>query len=150
MTPDQIAMLVGGIILFVAALGLLIYSVITRRPFTVAVLLFVIAIIMIAYPKITSFKLPGGIEVELAQQIRAVEENPNDQTAKARLAATVAQASQNPNITPKTRLTLAKAQLLLGQRDEAKTNVKSALKLQPKLKLDPNLRVLVPKPSPSG
>jgi len=86
----------------------------------------------------------------LAQQIRAVEENPSDPTAKARLAATVAQASQNPDIAPKTRLTLAKAQLLLGQRDEATTNVKSALKLQPKLKLDPNLRVLVPKQSPSG
>jgi hypothetical protein len=146
MTPDQLAMLVGGIVSFVLA----IYFAITRRPFEVVLLLFVIAIIMIAYPKITSFKLPGGIEVELAQGIKAVEENPNDPAAKARLAATVAQASQNPNITPKTRMTLAKAQLLLGQRDEATTNVKSALKLQPKLKVDPNLRVLVPSPSPSG
>jgi hypothetical protein len=150
MTPDQIAMLVGGIILFVVALGVLIYCIVTRRSFTAVIVLFVIAIIMIAYPKITSFKLPGGIEVQLAQQIRAVEENPNDPTAKARLAATVTQASQNPDIAPKTRLTLAKAQLLLGQRDEATTNVKSALKLQPKLNLDPNLRVLVPKQSPSG
>lgn len=150
MTPDQVAMLVGGIVLFVVALGLLIYCVVTQRPFKVVVLLFVIAIIMIAYPKIASFKLPGGIEVQLAQGIKAVEENPNDPAAKERLAATVAQANQNPNIAPKTRLSLAKAQLLLGQREEATTNVKSALKSQPKLKVDPNLRVLVPRPSPSG
>jgi len=68
MTPDQLAMLVGGIVSFVLA----IYFVITRRPFKVVLLLFVIAIIMIAYPKITSFKLPGGLEVELVQGIKAV------------------------------------------------------------------------------
>jgi hypothetical protein len=32
MAPDQVAMLAGGILLFVVALGLLIYFVATRRP----------------------------------------------------------------------------------------------------------------------
>jgi hypothetical protein len=146
MTPDQIAMLVGGIVLFVIA----IYFVITGRSFKIVLLLFVFAIIMLAYPKITSFKLPGGIEVQLAHEIAAVQQNPNDPTAKARLAATVAQANQDPNITPKTRLTLANAQLLLGRRDEATTNVKAALKAQPNLKLDSHLRTLAPTSNPSG
>jgi len=146
MTPDQLAMLVGGIVLFVIA----VYFVITGRSFKVVVLLFGISIIMLAYPKIVSFTLPGGIEVKLAQAITAVENNPNDAAAKARLAATVAQASQDPNITPKTRLTLANAQLLLGQRDEATTNVKAALKAQPNLKLDSHLRTLAPTSNPSG
>jgi hypothetical protein len=150
MTPDQVAMLVGGIVLFVVALGVLIYCIVTRRSFTAVIVLFVIAIIMIAYPKITSFKLPGGIEVDLAQKISAVEKNPNDQVAKARLAAAVAQVSEQPNITPKTRLTLARAQQLLGQNNKAKANVESALKVQPRLKLDPNLRDLIVSPSPSG
>jgi hypothetical protein len=150
MTPDQVAMLVGGIVLFVVVLGLLIYCVVTRRGFKTVVLLFVIAIIMIAYPKITSFKLPGGIEVDLAQKISAVEKNPNDPVAKARLAAAVAQVSQQPNITPKTRLTLARAQQVLGQTGKAKENVESALKVQPRLKLDPNLRALIVSPTPSG
>jgi hypothetical protein len=146
MTPDQLAMLVGGIVLFVIA----IYFVVTGRSFKVVVLLFAIAIIMLAYPKIVSFTLPGGIEVKLAQDITAVENNPNDAAAKARLAATVAQASQDPNIAPKTRLTLANAQLLLGRRDEATTNVKAALKAQPNLKLYSHLRTLAPTSNPSG
>jgi predicted negative regulator of RcsB-dependent stress response len=139
-------MLVGGIILFVFA----VYFVITGRSFKVVVLLFGIAIIMLAYPKITSFKLPGGIEVQLVHEIKAVQQNPNDPTAKARLAATLAQANQDPNITPETRLTLANAQLLLGRRDEATTNVKAALKAQPNLKLESHLRALVPTSNPSG
>jgi hypothetical protein len=134
MTPDQIAMLVGGIVLFVVALGVLIYCIVTRRSFTAVIVLFVVAIIMIAYPKITSFKLPGGIEVVLDKNIKAVQENPNDPAAKANLAATVAQASKEPNLAPNTRLTLAKAQSLLGQQEEAEANVKAAVKAQPNLK----------------
>lgn len=77
MTPDQIAMLVGGIVLFVVTLGLLVYCIVTRRSFKAGVVLFVIAIIMIAYPNITSFKLPGGIEVDLAQKINSLENSVN-------------------------------------------------------------------------
>jgi hypothetical protein len=143
-------MLVGGIILFVVALGVLIYCIVTRRSFAAVIVLFVIAIIMIAYPKIVSFTLPGGIEVKLAQDIKAVEQNPNDQAAKARLAATVNQVKHDPSLTPNTRLTLAKAQALLGQQDEAKANVKAALKAKPNLKLDSRLRALAPTSNPSG
>jgi hypothetical protein len=150
MTPDEVAMLVGGIAVFVAALGLVIYCVVTRRPFKALLFLFLIAIIMIGFPKIKHLVLPGGTEIDLIQSLQAVEKNPDDPAAKARLAGAVAKVSQNPNITPKTRLTLAKAQLVLGQRDEATANVKSALKSQPKLKVDPSLRALVPRPSPSG
>ena len=150
MTPDQIAMLIGGVILFLVALALLIYCVVTQRSFNAVILLFVIAIIMIAYPEIASFKLPGGIEVVLNKNIKAVQENPNDEAAKARLAATVAQASKEPNLAPNTRLTLAEAQLLLNKPEEARANVNSALKSQPNLKLNPKLHALLASPSPSG
>jgi hypothetical protein len=147
LAPDQVAMLVGGILLFVVALGLLIYFVVTQRPYKPVFFLFVVAIIMIGFSKISSFKLPGGVDVELNQSIRAVEENPNDPAAKTRLAAAVAEVSQQPNITPQTRATLAKAQLVLGRRDEAAANVKAALEVKPNLKVDPKLRALV-RPSP--
>ena len=148
MTPDQVAMLVGGILLFVVGLGLLIYCVVTRRPFKAVLFLFVIAIIMIGFPSIKSFKVPGG-EVQLRESLAAVEANPNDPAAKARLEAAVAQVSRQPNMTPQTLATLAKAQLVLGRRDEATKTLKSALKEQPKLKMDRDLQVLLA-PSPSG
>jgi cytochrome c-type biogenesis protein CcmH/NrfG len=148
MTPDQIVMLAGGILLFLVGLVLLIYCVATRRPYKAVLFLFVIAIIMIGFPSIKSFKVPGG-EVQLRESLAAVEANPNDPAAKARLEAAVAQVSRQPDMTPQTLATLAKAQLVLGRRDEATKNLKSALKMQPKLKMDPNLRALVA-PSPSG
>src|SRR6266567_3627455 len=113
MTADQVAMLVAGIVVFVVALGLLIYCVVTRRPYKAVLFLFVIAIIMIGFPSIKSFKLPGGTEVDLARSLQAVEENPNDPAAKARLEAAVAKVNRQPNITPQTRATLANAQLVL-------------------------------------
>jgi hypothetical protein len=146
MEPAQLAMLVGGVLLFIVALGLLIYCVVTRRPFKVVLFIFLIAIVMIGFPSITHFKLLGA-EVELNRSLAAAEKNPNDPAATARLASAVSQVSQQPTLTPESRLTLAKAQLVLGRRDEAAANLQSALKVQPKLKVDPSLRALVG-PSP--
>lgn len=146
MAPDQVAMLAGGILLFLVALGLLIYFVVTGRSITPVSFLLVLSVIMIGFPAIQSFKVPGA-EVQLNRDIKAVEANPNDPAAKARLAATEAQVSQQANITPNTRVTLAKAQLLLGRRAEAAANVKSALETKPNLNVDPRLRALA-QPSP--
>jgi RsiW-degrading membrane proteinase PrsW (M82 family) len=57
MGPDQVAMLVGGSLLFVVALGLLIYCIVTRRSFKAVPFLFLVAIIMIGFPSITHFKM---------------------------------------------------------------------------------------------
>ena len=146
MAPDQVAMLAGGILLFIVALGLLIYFVATRRPFTSVSVLFLISVIMIGFPAVQHFK-GLGIEVQLKTAITAVEENPNDPAAKARLAAAESQASKQANIAPETRLTLAEAQLLLGRPDEAAANVKSAVEAKPNLKIDPRMRALV-RPTP--
>jgi hypothetical protein len=146
MAPDQVAMLAGGILLFIVALGLLIYFVATGRSFTSLSFLFLISVIMIGFPAVQSFK-GLGIEVQLNRAIKAVEDNPNDPAAKAQLAAAEAHASQQADITPETRVTLAKAQLLLGRHDEAAANVKSAVEAKPTLKIDPRMRALV-RPSP--
>jgi hypothetical protein len=142
MGPDQVAMLVGGSLLFVVALGLLIYCVVTRRSFKAVLFLFLVAIIMIGFPSITHFKILGA-EVELNRSLAAVEENPNDSAARDRLASAVAKVDQQSTLTPQSRATLAKAQWVLGRRDESAANLRSALKVQPKLKVDPSLRALV-------
>ena len=80
MSPDQIAMLVCGVLLFLAALGCLV----TRRSAKLVTFLFLFAILMIGFPSIKSFKVMGA-EVELNQSLAALENNPNDPSAKARV-----------------------------------------------------------------
>jgi hypothetical protein len=229
MAPDQIVMLVCGILLFVAALGYLVFRMVRGRSFKGAFVLFVLAIALIGFPRIKSFEILGA-KFELNQSLAAVENNPNDPSARARveqavnalearvtpsnaspelakqiargnevlgkteqalkwataahkkspesaktremfnrvqvqkltptdvnkpvspqeqsnLNAAVSQLKQQPNLAPESRATLAKAQLALGQSNEAAVNLHSALKMKPNLKVDPNLKALVT-PSP--
>ncbi|MBI2925754.1 MAG: hypothetical protein HYY24_08625 [Verrucomicrobia bacterium] len=88
MSPVEIAMLVGGIVLLMVLLGLLVYCVIKRRSYKGFLVVFPVAVIMIGFPGIRSFKLMGA-EVELKESYAAVQRNPEDPTAKARLAHAV-------------------------------------------------------------
>jgi len=85
---------------------------------------------MIGFPSIKSFKVMGA-DVELNRTLEAVEKNPNDAAAKNKLATQVAQLSKQPNLTPETRLALAKAQFVLGQDKEAATTLRCARKEKP-------------------
>jgi hypothetical protein len=85
MAPDQVAMLFGGILLFVVALGLLIYFVATQRPFKSVFFLFLVAIIMIGFPSIKSFKLPGTV-VELNRSVAIPAEVPRNLPSAERTA----------------------------------------------------------------
>ena len=135
MSPDQIAMLVGGVVLFIFALGCLVAG----RSAKLITSLFLFAILMIGFPSIKSLKLLGA-EVELNRSLAALEKNPNDAAARNELASQVAQLSKRPNLTPETRVALSKAQFVLGQHKEAATNLRSALKEKPNLLVDPKLR----------
>src|SRR5882672_6008941 len=88
MSPVEIAMLVGGIVLLMVLLGLLVYCVVKRRSYKGLLVVFPLAVIMIGFPGIQSFKLLGA-EVELKESYAAVQKNPEDPAAKARLAQAV-------------------------------------------------------------
>ena len=135
MSPDQIAMLVGGVVLFIFALGCLVAG----GSAKLVISLFLFAILMIGFPSIKSFKVMGA-EVELNRSLAAVEKNPSDAAARNKLAAQVDQLSKQPNLTPETRVALSKAQFILGQDKEAAINLRSALKEKPNLPVDPKLR----------
>jgi hypothetical protein len=147
MTPDHVAMLVGGIVLFLVALGLLVYCVSTRRSTKPVLPVLLLAIIMIGFPSIKYLQIFGTV-IELNNTLAAVEKNPNNPAARASLEEAVARVSREPNITPTTRATLANAQFALGRIEEATNNAKSALNAQPNLKINPSLRALAERPSP--
>ena len=112
-----------------------------RFPAALVIILFVVAVVMIGFPSIKTFKVPGA-EVDLKDTLAVVEKNPNDVVAKDKLAAQAAELSKQPNLTPETRVTLSKAQLVLGHPDQAAANLRSALTEKPNLKVDPKLRAL--------
>lgn len=224
MSPVEIAMLVGGILLLMVLLGLLVYCVMKGRSFKGLLVVFPLAVIMIGFPGIRSFKLLGA-EVELKESYAAVQNDPDDPAAKARLTQAlnkmeslittnratadtaesialgnealgktdrafvwakaavrkapesssaqtvldrvkvkrllptdpaqpvppptrlnlsdaVSELNRHPNLAAESRLTLARAQLVLGRTNDAATNLHLALKQNTNLVVDPRFKAL--------
>jgi len=159
-------MLAGGILLLVITLGLLVYCVMKRRSYKGLLVIFPLAIIMIGYPSIKSFKIPGA-EVEMQDSINNYAAHPNDPGAinglsaaldetlppgqsnrltaaiRSSLSSTVAELNQRTNLTAESRMTLSKAQLALGQTNEAAATLHSVVRGQTNLVVDPRLRILL-------
>jgi tetratricopeptide (TPR) repeat protein len=213
-------MLVGGIVLFLVALVCLFM----RYSATLVVTLFILAIIMIGFPRVKSFKV-GGAEIDLGELIEQQEKNPGDPAIKMRLekalvrynsikpasvspqlaeqvargneilnkntlalnwaevaaekdpgstqarelvrrlqlknvtpasagksvspqeaselTSAVSELSKQPNLSAESHVALSKAQLALGQHEEATANLHQALKQKPNVAVDPKLRALI-------
>lgn len=227
LAPYQVAMLIGGIVLFLLAVGLIVFCTSRKRSTKPALAILLPAIVMIGFPGIKSFEAFGfKVEVAVARvekNAQALEEDPSDESARKELesalselesnvstetaSANVAEAiaeghltlgnsdqaiqwadlavakapnspsarilldrakvskalpkdttqplqpanvsnltsavtdlSRHSNLTPAARVTLARAQLALGQTNAATTNLQEATRLNPRLKLDPRLR----------
>jgi tetratricopeptide (TPR) repeat protein len=90
MTPNQIAMLAAGIVLFVVAISLLVRSSMKGGSIKPAIALLPFAIVMIGFPSIQSFEI-GGFKLE-EQAVNDIETN------------TVALQNNSGNDVAKTRL----------------------------------------------
>jgi hypothetical protein len=220
-------MLIGGIVLFVLAVGLIVFSTLKQRSTKAGLVVLPLAILMIGFPAIKNFE-GFGFKMEIAvntveTKSLALEENPNDAAAKrelesalsgleanmttntapanvaetiahgnlvlgnhdsaikwarvavakdpnsatarvlldrakvsealprdsmqplppaarSNLSSAVTDLNKHQNLSPATRVTLARAQLALGQTNAATTNLEHAVKTNPKLVLDPKLR----------
>ncbi|HUI06062.1 MAG TPA: hypothetical protein VL486_03550 [Verrucomicrobiae bacterium] len=168
MSPVEITMLVGGTVLFVVALGLLVFCVVKRRSFKLVLALFPLAIIMIGFPNIKSAKVAGfefdaktaddfGNDPNSASTRKkfvaelnkldaahaATPARPLSPQVHSTLAAMVTKLDRQPNLSPESRATLARTELLLGQTNQAVASLHSALKVDTNLVVDPKLRILM-------
>ncbi len=89
--PYQLVMLIGGVVLFLVAVGLLLFFVVKKRSTKPALVLLLFAIVMIGFPAIKSFK-GLGFEMEIAvnlvqKKTTELEKNPDDPTIKEELRA---------------------------------------------------------------
>jgi tetratricopeptide (TPR) repeat protein len=124
--PFQIAMLVGGIVLLLLAVGLLIFCTIKNRSTKPGFALVPLAILMIGFPAIRSFEGLGFKVETILRQVeanaRALEQNPDDANAKKGLESALAQLEQKVSpdqASPKVAEKVAEGHLALGNSDPA-------------------------------
>ena len=223
-------MLIGGIVLFVVAVGLIVFCTLKQRSTKPGLAILPLAILMIGFPAIKNFegfgfKLETAVSAvtatataldenpenaaakkELETALNGLEANVTTNTASANVAETIAHGNlvlgnhdtaikwarvavakdpnsatarvlldranvskalprdstqplppaarsnlnsavtdlnKHQNLSPAARVTLARAQLALGQTNAAATNLEHAVKTNPRLVLDPKLRPLL-------
>jgi hypothetical protein len=172
MTSIDIAMLIGGIVVLVAAIGLVIYCVLKNKPYKPLLVLFFIAIVMIGFPNIKKIVFPGGGEIDTqsvtvaAANYQNNPENPNAITSFKNELRNIdnAQAAGKPlppevrsnlnstvqrlgraNLSPESQVAYSHTLLVLGQTAEARGKLLSAIKAQPTLtnSLSPRMLTLL-------
>jgi tetratricopeptide (TPR) repeat protein len=147
----EVAMLAGGCLLFLTALGLLVYFALAGRPFGKLIPLLVLAIVMIGFPAYTKIQISkDGVTLETDRQ--SLLQNPSDTALRQNVAGTVARLAARPIQDPGVLVSMAHAQIALGNNDDAqKTVVKilqasprdpQGLQLKQRLELDQNLEQL--------
>jgi tetratricopeptide (TPR) repeat protein len=126
----EIVMLVLGILLFLAAIVLLVVAFAKGRPYSKLLVFFVVSIIMIGYPSIKSIEFgKDGIKIE--KYSAALAQDPTNKVLRNQLSAEVNYIAKRPSSNPKVLTVLAHAQLMLGDEQAAKTNVEKALREDP-------------------
>lgn len=135
----EIVLLVLGAFLFFVLVFLLIYIVIKNQPAKYVVFLFPLPIVMIGFPGIQKVRFENGI-VEIERRVQQLAENPGDASTRQELAKAVAEIEHRPVSDPKTRVTLAEAQMAIGDTAAAVTYLESALKAKPELAETPHLK----------
>ena len=161
-----IVMLVLGVILFAAGLYVLKVLLDRKKSLTPSYALFALAICMVGFSLITNFKIAGVVEFDktagdyqrnpnstnaqanfeeqLDAKLAAGDGKPLAPKAEAELQAVVADLSTKTNLTPESKITLSKAQLLLGKTNAAQETLKSAIAIRPDIAKSARIRVLKP------
>jgi hypothetical protein len=165
-------MLVGGIAVLLAAIGLLIYCVLKNKPYKPLLVLFFVAIVMMGFPNIKKIVFPGGGEIDTRSIISAAanyQKNPGDPNAitsyrnelrivdsaqaagkplppavRSNLTTTVERLGRT-KLSPESEVAYSHTLLVLGQTAEAEGKLLSAIKAQPTLtnSLSPRMRTLL-------
>ncbi len=81
----------GGIVIFLLAVFAVVRSLRKGSSVTAAVLLFAVALVFLAFPMVTKFKMMG-IEAEIQSQWEVVKANPDNIDAREKLDSTIEEA----------------------------------------------------------
>lgn len=129
----EIIMLFLGVIMFLVVLGLLVFFAAQRRQIYGLFPFFALPIIMIGYPSIQQFKVAGN-EITLRDELKTLAQSPDDPTAQEKVKEALVKLEERPIRDPSTLVTIAEAQVAVGDTTKALKTLESALEVNPKLK----------------
>lgn len=114
----EVVLLIMGVLLFLVLLGLLIYCVLQKRPYTKLCLLFPVPIVMVGFPGIQKFSFNNGV-MEVEKLTREVEKNPQNVEAKRQLEVQLKGIGDRPVSQPDSIRILERAYSAVGNQQRA-------------------------------
>ncbi len=128
----EIILLVLGVVLFCVLLVVLIYQVKNSKRLGGLVPLFLVVVVMIAYPSIQKIKVGSDtIEVEkLTKDLKAAQ-GAQTESVSMTLRSRLAEIEQRPIRDADTQLAIARAQAAIGERNKALTSITKVLRVKP-------------------
>jgi tetratricopeptide (TPR) repeat protein len=128
----EIVMLGMGVLLFLLLSIAFIVLLVRSKPYGRLLPAFGLPIVMVGFPGIQSFEI-GSDTFKIKTDSEAVLQDPTNQQARASLAAGVQSLAGRPIKDAATNLTIARAQIALGQIAQAEQKVDAVLRNAPQL-----------------
>lgn len=126
----EIVLIILGTVLFLLLAVLLAWMIFRNREYRQILPFFLIPLLMIGFPGIKKITYENG-KVELEKTTREVKASPADTTARAELARQVLEIRNRAASDPTGLVSVARANLVLGDTIKAEKAVNEALDLDP-------------------
>jgi len=130
--PFEVALLILGALFFLVLVFAFAVLIVRGKPYGKLFAFFAIPIVMVGFPGIKSIEFSQSV-VKIDKVTHDLQENPNDKNLRASLAKEVASVSERPLANPQSTVTVARAQVALGDNAAAEANLKKALAVAPQL-----------------
>ncbi|HXX18756.1 MAG TPA: hypothetical protein VEJ46_05095 [Candidatus Acidoferrum sp.] len=140
--PYEVVLLLMGLALFAVLLVLLVFTILKNRPYGSLLWFFVLPIGMVGYSGIQSFSVTkDGLDIQKYSD--ELQQNPADQSARTALSSAIANVAARPWSNPTTLTNIARAQLMVGDKEGAQKNLALALQKNPQLEAAQSLSVRI-------
>ena len=126
----EIAMLIGGCLLFMALLLGLVICIVKNRSMAGLYPFFLLTIVMIGFPAYSKIQISKD-GVELDKQTHDLQANPTDQNLRAMVAGETARLADRPIQDPAILANVARAQIALGNNQAAQSTVEKIAQVSP-------------------
>ncbi|MSN26127.1 MAG: hypothetical protein GJV46_09695 [Geobacter sp.] len=130
--PFEMVLLVLGVLFFLVLLVAFALLVVRGKPFGKLFAFFVIPVAMVGFPGIKSIEFSNSV-VKIEKATHELQANPTDKKLRESLDKELANVSARPLSNPQDSVTVARAQVALGNNAAAEENLKKALAVNPQL-----------------
>jgi hypothetical protein len=143
----EIVLLFMGILLFCAALAVLIHRAKNGKSLVGIMPMFLVTVIMVGYPSIQKFKIgKNGLEIETKVSEYSKATGAQAEAIMSTLRSRLAEIEPRPIKNPDIQLAIAKAQVTLGEKEKALSTLNGVLYNRPDFKEARNLKNAIAPP----